>query len=172
MENVDDTFLALVQGLQEEGVGEEFTQDPEAAFRRLFDVVHVQLDERVTEALLRLVSEFAYLIKERDDITKVLFPDAFEQDDEQNAAWHLIAGESLRSEKIEECALVLLGLQAEQFSIEELDQWLRVFNGIRLAILGREPSVEDQEALYAGDSGSGLALLLATAVLQALLQLS
>ena len=171
MENVDDTFLALVQDLQAEGVGESVAQDPDAAFRRIFDVVHIQLDERVLEVLVTLVSDVAYLIKERDEVTDVLFPDAFEQDEEKNAAWHLIAGESMRSEKLDECSLVLRGLLEKQFSVEELDQWMRVFNGIRLSILGREPSVEDQETLYAGESGPGVALLLSTAVLHALLQL-
>ena len=49
MDNVDDTFLALVQDLQAEGVGESVAQDPDAAFRRLFDVVYIQLDERVSD---------------------------------------------------------------------------------------------------------------------------
>jgi hypothetical protein len=64
---------------------------------------------------------------------------------------------------------VLRGLIEGWFPLVEADDWLRVFNDLRLVVAGRDLPEDGLEALYRGETPDGVVFILASAVLQALL---
>jgi hypothetical protein len=169
MSEIDDVFNSLVGGLRDEGLGAEVAQRPDAPFFRDGERVEVRIHPEVSAVISRLVREYAELLDDRTERLAMLFPDAYEDSDEENAAWALLNADSMRAERQGRCETVLRGLNDSWFPLVDADDWLRVFNDLRLVVVGREVSDEGLESLYKGDTPDGVVFILASAVLQALL---
>ena len=172
MSEIDDVFNSLVGGLREEGLGADVAQRPDAPFFRDGERIEIRLHPEVSAVISRLVREYAELLEDHTDRLQMLFPDAYENATEENAAWALLNADSMRSERQVRCEIVLRGLIDGWFPLVEADDWLRVFNDLRLVVAGRELPEDGLEALYKGETPDGVVFILASAVLQALLSVA
>jgi hypothetical protein len=172
MSEIDDVFNSLVGDLRDEGLGSEVAQRADAPFFRDGERIEVRLHREVSVVLSRLVREYLELLDERDERLEPLFPAAYEDSAEENAAWALLNDDVLRAERTERCEAVLRGLKEGWFPLEAADAWLRVFNDLRLVVAGREIDGASLKGLYKGDTPDGVVFILASAVLQALLEVA
>lgn len=172
MSEIDDLFNNLVGGLREEGLGAEVAQRADAPFYRDGDRIELRVHPEVSKVVSRLVREYAELLEEHTEHLEMLFPAAYENSDEENAAWALLNADSMRAERYGRCGIVLRGLNDGWFPLAEADEWLRVFNDLRLVVAGRELPDGGLDALYKGDTPDGVVFILASAVLQALLEVA
>lgn len=172
MSEIDDIFGEIASSLRAEGVGAGTAQREDAPFLRDGDRIVVRLSEEVLSITVQLVAEVRELLETHDERVSVLFPDAYEDDDTQNQAWHLMQGELMRTERVERCERVIAGAVRGEFTLEEADDWLRVFNDMRLLVTGREPTEKGMKKLYRADTPAGAVFVLASAVLHALLEVA
>lgn len=169
MSEIDDIFSEITASLREEGLG---AQREDAAFIRDGERIDLNLHPDVVGLLERLVKEVSELLTERDQQCETLFPDAYQDDETSNAAWKLVQCEFMRDERLERCRVVLEGIQRGWLSLEEADDWMRVMNDMRLLVTGRSPSDRHMKKLYRADTPHGAIFMLASAVLQALLEVA
>jgi len=102
----------------------------------------LKLDEQEVGILRGLTAEMRLLLEadvpREDEVIKRLFPPAHEDQSEQQAYEELVGAE-LRRVKMEALEAVERGLQEEgaasvELAEEEVDEWLRLLNDLRLAI--------------------------------------
>lgn len=110
----------------------------------------LSLDAREAGILRELTAEMRLLLEAdippQDDVMQRLFPKAHDDESEQQAYEELVGGE-LRRVKVEALETVRRGLGGEgdatlDLSDEEVDEWLRLVNDLRLAI-GTRLQVDD-----------------------------
>lgn len=174
MNEIDEMFRQLTNPLAAEGLGEDVSQEEDAPFRRSGEVVRIQLEARVLEILVSLVSEYKMLLEGHARELDRLFPAAYEGEESeiQNAAWALLTGDVLRAERVARCSVVLNGLGDGSFPLEAADDWMRVFNDVRLIATADVKDEADLQDLYEGATQQSAVFLLSSAVLQALLSVA
>ena len=112
----------------------------------------LSLDQQEAEILRGLTAEMRLLLEadvpRQDDVIQRLFPEAHEDADEQKDYEELVGGE-LRRVKMEALEHVERGLAGDsgvdvELTTEEVDEWLRLINDLRLAI-GVRLEVDDMK---------------------------
>ena len=108
-----------------------------ASFDRTETGVLVHLDPDEATILARLLEEAELLISgaAETEVTRRLFPDAYEEADDQRAYEELV-GDQLRSEKLEALAQVRSSVGSDAVELDEdtAHAWLAVVNDLRLAL--------------------------------------
>lgn len=103
------------------------------------------LDRPERDSLVRLLDELAEVIADPDDPRqRRLAPTAYPDDPEREAAYQLLAGDELRTSRLESVAAALEALEADHLTDEQVWAWLRSLNALRL-IIGVELGVEDDD---------------------------
>ena len=88
-----------------------------------------------------------------DPSLRRLHPTAYLDDEEQDAAWQLLAGTELDDLRLQALATVERSLERGTATSAELDAWLTSLNAVRL-VLGTQLGVEDElEADLDGPDG-------------------
>lgn len=105
----------------------------------------------LTDDLLQVVRD---LFGQLDDLLEAdpddpslrrLHPPAYLDDDEQDAAYQLLAGDELRTKRREAIAAVLRSLDQEQLTEGDLWAWLQALNSLRLVVGTRLDIAEDED---------------------------
>ena len=160
-----DAFEELAGRLREDGVGSM------SVFRWECGRVAIGLDPMTLAVWGQIVVDLAGLLSVRDPIVGVVVKRPFGDDEVQNAAWDLIAGEDLREARLRRCNEVLRSIRDGFISPEAVDAWLMVCNDVRMVIAGPDMDAEMMQTLYESEHPRGVIVQLATALQAELLEI-
>ena len=126
--------------------------------------VSVRLPEEVRLLIAKIFGDLAEVLEERDPVTDVLFKNPYEDHDSM-LAWDLLAGESLRTERTARARSAAAQAAEGIMSPEDIQNWLRVTNDVRIILCGEDPSEERVEELSCGSEANCVVYQLMTALL-------
>jgi hypothetical protein len=137
-------------------------------FLRSGEVLSINLPLEIRALLGKVFRDLAEILEERDPAADVLFKNPYE-DTEDKAAWDLLAGESLRAERVERARCAADQARDGFMSIEDTQNWLRVANDVRIVLCGREPTEDQIEILSYGSDAVCVVYQLMTGLVSELL---
>jgi Domain of unknown function (DUF2017) len=111
----------------------------------------LHLDEREREVLRIMLGELRdLLIEGNDDSLQRLFPPAYANDDEHEAEYQALAYDELLQNRLGGLDLVEHTLNEVALDDEQLNDWLKAVNELRL-VIGTQLDVTEDEAFEVAD---------------------
>lgn len=105
----------------------------------------LMLDRDVRSSLIGLLDELAQVIAEPNDPRqRRLAPPAYPDDPDREAEYQLLAGDELRTSRLEAVSVSREALESDRLTDEQVWAWLRSLNAVRL-IVGVELGIEDDD---------------------------
>jgi hypothetical protein len=109
------------------------------------DEYRVNLGENERNVLARLLDDLRELLLEGNDPSlRRLFPPAYGDDEQRNQEYQALAHDELLQRRLGGIDLMAHTLENEVLDEEQLSDWLRVINELRL-VLGTQLGVEDDD---------------------------